>query len=198
MKEGMCIQESWAKYHWSDITCQASERLGNAESSADMDRRRAQKENHRHSSYPPGTEFALCNAEAQLMSAVVGVLSESIVEAMKAFNKLRKAYQTLQDIQSTSPQRGNTPKLGEDPSNVNQSGDESSQKSVSPEPLDQVKLRRASIVSTINMDIVEPMDVFIHSGSNLCFGLLLLILSLIPPSLGRLLSIIGFRGGEPW
>ena len=162
-----------------------------------MDRRKAQKENHRHSNYPPGTEFALCHAEAQLMSAVVGVLSESIVEAMKAFNKLRRAYQTLEEIQSTCPQREGSVKLGEDPSKVYQSGDESSQKSVSPEPLDQATLRRASIVSTINMDIVEPMDVFIHSGSNLCFGLLLMILSLIPPSLGRLLSIIGFRGGEP-
>lgn len=40
----------------------------------------------------------------------------------------------------------------------------------------------------------NPIDLFIHSGSNLCFGLLLLMISMIPPAFGKLLSIIGFRG----
>lgn len=40
----------------------------------------------------------------------------------------------------------------------------------------------------------NPIDTFIHSGSNLCFGLLLLMISLIPPAWGKLLFIIGFRG----
>ena len=40
----------------------------------------------------------------------------------------------------------------------------------------------------------NPIDVFIHSGTNLCYGIVLTMLSLIPPAFGRLLSIIGFRG----
>ena len=130
------------------------------------------------------------------MSAVVGVLSESVVDAMRAFYKLRRAYQMLEEIQTTSPHQ---PGMKEDEGNASDdmSADTASQKSaLSDLAGDQQKLRRASIVDSINMDTMQPMDIFIHSGSNLCLGLLLVILSLIPPSLGRLLSIIGFRGGE--
>ena len=40
----------------------------------------------------------------------------------------------------------------------------------------------------------NPIDVFIHSGANLCFGLLLVMIAMIPPAFGKLLFIIGFRG----
>ncbi|KAK5112788.1 hypothetical protein LTR85_011122 [Meristemomyces frigidus] len=40
----------------------------------------------------------------------------------------------------------------------------------------------------------DPIDLFIHSGTALCFGLLQLMLSMVPPSFSRLLSILSFRG----
>ena len=40
----------------------------------------------------------------------------------------------------------------------------------------------------------DSIDLFIHSGTGLCFGLLQLLLSMIPPAFGKLLSIFSFRG----
>ncbi|KAK0784466.1 Mitochondrial outer membrane protein iml2 [Friedmanniomyces endolithicus] len=40
----------------------------------------------------------------------------------------------------------------------------------------------------------DPIDLFIHSGTALCFGLLQVLLSMIPPAFARLLSLFSFRG----
>lgn len=43
---------------------------------------------------------------------------------------------------------------------------------------------------------VSTIDEFIHSGVQLCFGILQVVLSLIPPAIGKVLSIVGFRGDK--
>lgn len=40
------------------------------------------------------------------------------------------------------------------------------------------------------------IDEFVHSGVNLCFGILQVVISLLPPAIGAVLSVIGFRGSR--
>jgi hypothetical protein len=42
----------------------------------------------------------------------------------------------------------------------------------------------------------DEVEVFVKSGCSLCFGLMLLLLGMLPPSFGRVMSIVGFRGGR--
>ncbi|KAG5999420.1 hypothetical protein E4U54_001857 [Claviceps lovelessii] len=212
-----------------EIMAQTAAKLSDCETKAWNDYKRAQ----RHSGhpavgtsriYPPGTEYELVRAEAQLMSAVVGVLNESIVEAMKSFYKLRKAFIILDGIIATEAkalearqtaldhhQAGgheanvstpngskttlsstNTPPSTATslPAVLNNTSENSA--SHAPESFPPPKTQSAHAETELR--ITDPIDEFIHSGANMCFGLIHLILSLIPPAFSRILSVVGFHG----
>ena len=262
---------------------EASEVLYEAESSASTSLAKAQHDSRsfRSAIYDRGTEFVLCQAEAQIMSAVVGVLNESLTESIRGFYKLRKAYITLDSIvQMEASYMRKLPLTARDASGeclqssrADKSGhpvpqaDSYSYRSAAPthssalrqtettndspdtsgdqfhevnegngvtegpnghlnsdveddkrtdvdikiEQMNRARgsnelhpeglLRRSTTISsgllTEGPDSVvfaNPLDVFIHSGTNLMSGLLNLLISIIPPAFSKLLYIVGFRG----
>ncbi|KAJ5091871.1 hypothetical protein NUU61_006741 [Penicillium alfredii] len=228
-----------------EIMRQASERLSEAETTAASDQYRAQHNSHApnafHSEiYTAGTEYALCQAIAQLMSAVVGVLNESLTESIKAFYRLRKAYITLDAILKMEEKfmelrepgqvlHASSSELGKSRASPHKSADNLSLSSVTKgstathaaaegkattETLSGLTINQepsSSNASTgastpngthkINHDpdsdiFKNEIDVFIHSGANFCFGILLLLISMVPPAFSKLLSIIGFYGDK--
>lgn len=275
----------------------ASELLADAESTASADHRKAQRDSHVHRSaiYPIGSEFALCNAEAQLMSAIVGVLNESLTESIRGFYKLRKAFVTLDGILAAEDKymRGRSNQIVSSRASVDSLRSNTSVRSMKGMPggfgdkptdaklpekslLDTVRQNEAQAaaktmntgkaqplsdddddddfydvdefhenspktdtyaghieIDGIRKDLAKtsldeessrsethdlpppkalssnhqvldhdpdsdvfsnPIDVFIHTGANLYFGLLLVMISMIPPAFNKLLFIIGFHG----
>ncbi|KAI1334889.1 breast cancer protein [Xylariaceae sp. FL0016] len=248
------------------IMDEASQRLTQCEKGAWDEMKKAQKEaangkGNGERIYPPGSEYALVIAEAQLMSAIVAVLHESLTGAIKGFLKLREAFVALDGIMRAEDEylkkRGLRPNgVTSQPSLSNVQDQETSNdvnltddmkdedadlefvdadeahsgaqtpmeyeghltkqsdgdrelngppaySKVFPtaDPVQQsvveLPAKQRGFEDGPDSDIfTDPIDIFIHSGANMCFGVLLLMISMIPPAFSRLLSIIGFRGNR--
>lgn len=199
--------------------------------------------------YSTGTEFALCQAQAQILGAVVGVLTENLFTAFNSFLKVRKAYQTLEGIiqqekkyieslnldsktlnsrtnsrpmtsRSNSLRSGRSrslPKHNRIVEDEDEEGDEFFDVAEVSEELEHLQLKTSRTAEDVSDVHAKPpnlrklsshiqegpdveifgdnfVDQFVHTSSSMCFGLLQLLLSLIPPVFARLIRIVGFRG----
>ncbi|KAI0182848.1 breast cancer protein [Xylaria flabelliformis] len=229
------------------IMTEASTLLAECENSAWNDIKKAEKDASNSNSeseriYPPGSEYQLMLAESYLMSAIIGVLHESLTEGIKSFYKLRKAYVALDsilqaesaylkkrglqptppkvDIKQTSAYKNEKmPGDFDDDADMDfVDADESHSGGQTPlhyeghlangnvadaeKKLNGLSLNGNEGPATADgfdggpdSDIFsDPVNAFVHSGASMCFGVLLLIISLVPPAFSRLLSIIGFKG----
>ncbi|KAF2088913.1 hypothetical protein K490DRAFT_38273 [Saccharata proteae CBS 121410] len=203
-----------------EVMREASDILSTAETSASEYQRKAQRGPPRSSIYPAGSEFALCLAQAQLMGAIVAVLNESLTESIRGFYKLRKAFIALDaimeaerlhlggkagDAAAANASRTSLASRKSMPTSL-RSGVTEQTRVADAQPVNAVKKETAGTdVSSLNIAIPDngpdpdfvgnnPTDVFIHSGANMCFGVLMLVMSMIPPAFGTLLKIAGFRG----
>lgn len=219
------------------VMAETAERLLEVETKAAADYKKAQRHGKARGGsklYPPGTEFELVRAETQLMSAVVGVLHESVIEAMRSFYKMRKAFITLDTIiqaeekamaegygrsaassrlavnettdeksASNNNSRLNLPDAGT-PSGLQTPATSTRATTPLDEKFQELEMNEEASSTPIELKskgvdaepalLDNPLDIFVHSGANMCFGVMLLILSLMPPAFGRILSIVGFRG----
>lgn len=207
-----------------EVMTEASDRLAKVEARAWSEIKRAQRRGaagHRSSSvYPPGAEYELIMAQSQLMSAVVGVLHESLVEGMKSFYKVRKAFVALDGILAAEEKylrKKDGAKSASDStgSDEDEFFDVKEQMSGTQTPITPLATDTPERTSTdtegkysrpatplnvqsqhcdIDHEFTDPVDVFIHSGTNMCMGLIFLLLSLVPPAFSRILSVVGFHG----
>ncbi|KFG77782.1 hypothetical protein MANI_020202 [Metarhizium anisopliae] len=209
-----------------EVMAQTAAKLADCETRAWADYKKAQRYAVPHHAasrvYPPGTEYELVRAETQLMSAVVGVLNESIVEAMKSFYKLRKAFIILDGIAAVEAKaaaaqkaalsngvKGDAASARSSASGAQTPNGDKNSASLpkhlnipdqppgdsdydSSRPVTPLKLQSAHLET--ELEVTDAVDDFIHSGTNMCFGLILLILSLVPPAFSRILSVVGFHG----
>jgi hypothetical protein len=177
----------------------------------------------------------MLNLVSQLTSAICGVMSGSVTEAIKGFYKLRKAFQTLDGIlqveaeylkhrvgnASKTSLRGGPPPTTSHPSKVRIShdlgpNDEKNDQAINDNSnrsdLDEhevvdnesepgVPLTAHMVQSKLleidpaSVGITSHTDIFIHSGVRLCYGLLLVIFSMIEnPLFTKILYIVGFKG----
>lgn len=246
----------------------ATDDLYQTEESAIAGRNKAIKAGIKTSSYfLPGLEYAVVNAEAQLLGAIALLLSESMLDTAKALLKLRKAYQALSDVHGqmkAAAEKAGLTRLPaaavSAPSLENQSlkhkasvvsiSTASSSTSSStgaakqtnskifdndegiltmetlkhPEisqrarQYNQARLERYKVLNgssqdnekhlsdaLANMELdhahgkragQDAVDEYIVSAVNACYGILQLIISILPPSIGRVLSIVGFHGSK--
>lgn len=153
------------------------------------------------------------------MGAVVGVLNESLTESIKAFYRLRKAFITLDAIlkmeekfmelrdpsRELLPRSTTFPTPSAGPKAVTSVEKDLNRSltglTVNPDPASDVSGTSTPNGSNITHDpdsdiFKNEIDVFVHSGANFCFGILLLLISMVPPAFSRLLSIIGFHGDK--
>lgn len=156
--------------------------------------------------YPPGTEYEVVVVQTQLMSAVLGVMNESVLDAMKSFMKMRRAYimlQTIMDKENAYFKKRPATRSGSRASKAEPDAFSGLQTPASSktsldgleaaETLPSLK-STASVLPEMDVELSNPIDAFIHSGVSLCMGTLMLVMSMMPPAFARILSIVGFRG----
>ncbi|CCU81943.1 unnamed protein product [Blumeria hordei] len=174
-----------------------------AENKAWEDLKRAQNEStaFRSNIYPAGTEYLLCGIVSQLTGAICAVMSGSVVQAISGFTKLRKAFVTLDSIIETEKAYSSRTEYHRPvvPDPILSSNHKASKHKAAGEQSlkdDSIVTVHISDDSDANsLSITSPIDVFIHSGVRLCYGILLIVFSMIEnPVFAKVLYIVGFKG----
>lgn len=225
-----------------EVIKKAGEILTRAEALSNRDKLKHQKSKLKTSShFPPGTEYAVTYAEANLLNALIMLLSESMIESAKALLKLRKAYYMLEEIlkliheyenksissNTSSTSLSTAASFVDIPSQFHhhELSDKDLKIAVKVKEMRRARKRGEHIGnapaaerlksdvgfnkegedkdqdSALNIDTEvdenrSTIDEFIITGANLCFGLIQLVLSLLPTGITKVLSVVGIKGSK--
>lgn len=151
------------------------------------------------SQFPRGSEYECSIANTLLQLAIIGFLSESVGESMKAVFKLKRAYKIFSTLYGHMKEHGVYIPL-EDDSQLRPDADNSqlrraasmisAQESVTLKHINTSHMDQATGVHTT----LNSIDYFVACNITSGYGLLSLIISLVPPTVSRVLSIVGFLG----
>jgi hypothetical protein len=188
-----------------DMLAEAQKRLSEAESSATEALERSKRSSFASDSaiYKPGTEYSLCQAQVQLMSAVIGMLNESMGDKFGSLMKISNAYGTLDKILEQEKQyldsiAAKEPKVeGKLKPDAEGSDDEFVDVAEEASQIPELEARLEVEKSDTGPDpalFASVLDGFIHTSSNMCFGMLQLMLTMMPPTVARAASWFGFKG----
>ncbi|KAK9470616.1 outer membrane protein Iml2/Tetratricopeptide repeat protein 39 [Dipodascopsis tothii] len=185
-----------------DVIKEATEVLTTAESLASQDRTNVLRMDRSHLAHAAGQEYGVALAEATLMSAVVLFLTESAVASIRGFYKMRKAYHILADIHQQLAEPGKARSAAADAAladkvaAADRAADEAAAGQASPATEKDEAVAEHAYAPLAARDGETIYQSYISSGVNVCFGMLQLMITLVPPSLGKVLSIVGFRGNK--
>lgn len=135
------------------------------------------------SRFPPGSDFNCCIANVLLQLAIVGFLSGHISDAIRAAFRLKRAYNIFQLLHTHMHKTG-----------VNIASlkhiSESTECAINSYPGKHPDNQEHTAENT-NLSFT---DFCVACGTNAGFGILSLVVSLMPPRMARILRIIGFTG----
>lgn len=173
----------------TDAIMKAVDALSISESAANSMKNAAQSANVITTRYRPGAEFELVEYESSLLAAISMLLTEGKLEILKALYKIRKTYLALEELRkhiySVNPNVREG--VAETPSVVPQGVSLGEF-----EELHRQRTERLSVPSAGSPS--STIEEYIQSGVDSMCGLLHLILSSVPPTIQKLLSVVGLSG----
>lgn len=193
-----------------EVMQRATDVLAEAETTATEHHRMVERDpatGHASQIYPPGAEYLLCQAQAQLLAAILGILKESWTESLTGLNKLRKGYFTIQALTEAEKKYvalhppSSSQSSTRAPSVRDEKAAESDAASLRSARSGGTKPKAAGLViaagdSHLDFRTVttDPVDLYIHSGVAMVWGIMQIGLSIVPPALKHILSLFSFRG----
>lgn len=162
----------------------ALSRLADLEAAAtDLKNRSAISEPFKSDIYPVGSQYALCLAHCYIMTVVINFLSGNMLATARGLLKARQAYIILQELAACEQRYLDNYRTqnGLDALHLSKAKD------VDGKARDEQEAAEAQLFD-------HPIDSFVRSGANLCCGIMQILVSLIPPTMAKMISVIGFRG----